>query len=93
MPRCSRVHVSCFKSIVSRQVWDEDLFEGLGMEESWKEAGQMPVRVDVLVSLLSCYMSCRSMRGSSGVVKKRPSHGRGGKVGVSKTLQAGFAGT
>ena len=87
MPRCSRVHVSCFKSIVSRQVWDDDAFIDLGMDEAFKEAPivQMRVRVDVLVSLLSCYMSCRSMRGSNGVVKKRPSHGRRGKVGASKT--------
>ena len=85
MPRCSRVHVSCFKSIVSRQVWDDDAFIDLGMDEAFKEAGQMRVRVDVVVSLLSCYMSCRSMRGSNGVVKKRPSHGRRRKVGASKT--------
>ena len=70
MHRCSRVHASCFKSIVSRQVWDDDAYISLGMDEPWKEAGQMRVRVDVLVSLLS-YMSCRSIRVSNGTARRR----------------------
>ena len=48
MHRCSRVHASCFKSIVSRQVWDDDSYISLGMDEPWKEAGQMPRLPSVL---------------------------------------------